>query len=84
MGAGVKLPKQGALAKFHWIDATGFIGADPTEATPAPCITIGWLQSAHRRHIVVATSLYEDGTGDFTVLPIGMLTKIERIKENEK
>ena len=66
------------LAAVHWIDATGYIGSPLADAKPFPCITIGWIKSVQPDYIVIATSLYEDGSGDFTVIP-NWITKIEKV-----
>ena len=78
MGA-VKLPKLGSLVEITWLDAVGYIGADQSEAKPSTCITIGRLVTVRSRSLVIATSLYEDGSGDFTVLPKSMLLEVKRI-----
>ena len=84
MGARVKLPKIGSLCRFTWLDAVGYIGVDADEPRPASCITVGWLKSVEKDYILVATSLYTDGSGDFTVLPIGILTAVHKVEENER
>ena len=78
MGA-AKLPKLGSLVEITWLDAVGDIGADQSEAKPSTCITIGRLMAVKRQSLVLATSLYEDGSGDFTVLPKSMLLEVKRI-----
>lgn len=77
MGARITTKWANKLAVINWLDATGYIGSPITEAKPFPCVTVGWIKEIKRDHIVVATSLYEDGSGDFTVLPKGMITKIK-------
>ena len=84
MGARVKLPKIGSLCRFTWLDATGYIGVESDEPRPASCITVGWLHTIKDDHILVATSLYTDGSGDFTVLPKGILTAVHKVEENGK
>jgi len=79
MGA-VKLPKLGSLVEITWLDAVGYIGADQSEAKPSTCITIGRLVTVRSRSLVIATSLYEDGSGDFTVLPKSMLLGLKVIR----
>jgi len=74
----VRFPKTGTLVEVHWLDAVGYIGTSQAEAIPSKCNTVGWLVSVKDDHIVIATSIYEDGTGgDYTVLPLGMITKVE-------
>ena len=76
----VRIPKATKqLVQCSWLDAAGYIGAFPEEAKPAPCNTVGWLMSVEADHIVIASSLYGDGTGDWTVLPCGMITEIKEI-----
>ena len=84
MGARVKLPKIGSLCRFTWLDATGYIGVEANEPRPVSCITVGWLNAIRDDHVVVATSLYTDGSGDFTVLPKGILTAVHKVEENER
>jgi hypothetical protein len=73
------MPKLGSLVEITWLDAVGYIGATQDEAVPSTCITIGRLVTVRRRSLVIATSLYEDGSGDFTVLPKSMLLKVKTI-----
>lgn len=74
----VRIPKLGALICATWLDAVGYIGTSQSEAKPAKCNTVGWLVAVNDDHIVIATSIYDDGSGgDYTVLPLGMITKIE-------
>lgn len=77
----MKLPKVGKLCRVQWLDATGFIGADISDVQPAPCRTVGWLKSINKHFLIVASSLYEDDTGDFTCLPIGMITEVKELDE---
>lgn len=74
-----RMPKIGKLCRVEWLDATGYIGVAASEAKPFPCETVGWLQSVNPDHIVLATSRYEDGSGDFTVIPKGMLTSVRTV-----
>ena len=71
-----RFPKIGKLCRVEWLDATGYIGVASSEAKPFPCETVGWLQRVSSDHIVIATSRYEDGSGDFTVIPKGMLISV--------
>lgn len=75
-----KLPKVGKLVRAEWLDATGWIGVNISEAKPYPCETIGWLEKINPDHIIIATSRYEDGSGDFTVLPKGMLVRVVTVR----
>ena len=75
-----KLPKLNSLVEITWLDAVGYIGAELAEAKPSKCITIGRLVAVRERSLVIATSLYEDGSGDFTVLPKSMLLGIKPMK----
>ena len=75
-----KLPKLNSLVEATWLDAVGYIGAEQAEAKPSKCITIGRLVAVREQSLVIATSLYEDGSGDFTVLPKAMLLKIKIIR----
>ena len=82
MGGKMRFPKEGSLVEAVWLDAVGYIGDELSEAKPAVCITIGRLVTVNSLSITLATSLYEDGSGDFTVLPIGTLMRpLRRIKE---
>tara|TARA_B110000196_G_scaffold252109_1_gene221655 strand:- start:545 stop:781 length:237 start_codon:yes stop_codon:yes gene_type:complete len=75
-----RVPKIGKLCRVEWLDATGWIGVGISEAKPYPCETVGWLSKVNADHIILATSRYEDGSGDFTVIPKGMLTSIRAIR----
>ena len=79
---GVKvLPEEGCLVEVVWLDAVGYIGSALSEVKPAECTTIGRIVAVNRRAITLATSLYEDGTGDFTIIPRGMLTSVREVSE---
>ena len=76
----VKFPKANKqLIQCSWLDAAGYIGSNQEEAKPAACNTVGWLVSVNSDHIVLSSSLYEDGSGDWTVLPKGMITDIKAL-----
>jgi len=80
----VRIPKaKGQLLVVEWLDACGYINEDLSEAKPAPCTTVGWLRAVREDHIIISTSKFEDDSGDWTVLPIGMLTKLTHVKEVE-
>jgi len=81
MGAQFKGLKVGRLYRVEWLDATGYIGVDIGEVKPWPCKTIGWLQAVSKNHITLATSLYDDESGDFTCIPASMLLDAKEIKE---
>ncbi len=78
MGQRVAKKWLGKSAKVHWLDATGYIGSSLHEALPFPCTTIGWIKSIQPDYIVIATSLYNDDSGDFTVIP-NWIAKIEEV-----
>tara|TARA_Y100000588_G_scaffold238225_1_gene251926 strand:+ start:230 stop:577 length:348 start_codon:yes stop_codon:yes gene_type:complete len=76
----VRIPKaKGQLLVVDWLDACGYINEDLEDAKPAPCTTVGWLKAVKPDHIILATSRFEDGSGDWTVLPIGMLTQVKEV-----
>jgi len=73
----VRIPKaKGQLLVVDWLDACGYINEDLEDAKPAPCKTLGWLKEVKEDYIVLCTSQFSDGSGDFTVLPTGMITGI--------
>jgi hypothetical protein len=79
---GVKtIPKEGCLVEVTWLDAVGYINANLADAKPAQCTTIGRLAAVNRQSLTLATSLFEDGTGDFTVIPRGMLVRVKKVSE---
>jgi len=69
---------KGQIVVVDWMDACGYIGCAIGEAKPAPCRTVGWLMVANKDYIVIATSKYKDDGGDFTVLPVGMVTAVNK------
>ena len=78
-----RIPKANKqLVQCAWLDAAGYIGSDQAEAKPAACNTVGWLMSVNSDHIVLSSSIYEDGSGDWTVLPVGMITHIKEVKQS--
>lgn len=81
---GVKLvSKTGTLVEVTWLDAAGYIGEELSSAVPVKCKTVGWLMDTNRLSLVLASSLYEDATGDFTVIPTGMVVKCREIEAYE-
>ena len=73
----VRIPKaKGQLLIIEWLDACGYINEELSEAKPAPCKTVGWLKEVKDDYIVLCTSQFSDGSGDFTVLPTGMITEV--------
>ena len=73
----VRIPKaKEQLLVVHWLDACGYINEDLKDAKPSPCKTLGWLKEVKEDHIILCTSQFSDGSGDFTVLPTGMITGI--------
>ena len=48
-------------------------------AKPAACWTEGILVRNEDDYVVLATSQYKDGSGDFTVLVKGCCTKVRKI-----
>jgi hypothetical protein len=80
MGA-KKLPAVGSLTVATWLDAVGYIGEELKNTKPEQCKTVGWLVAVNRQSITLASSLYEDETGDFTVIPRGVLLSARKAKE---
>tara|TARA_R100001244_G_scaffold131917_3_gene106242 strand:- start:61 stop:318 length:258 start_codon:yes stop_codon:yes gene_type:complete len=85
MGASIKSLKAGpTVYKFTWDDCVGYINQELSAAKPAECVTIGIIQKVAPTYIVVSTSVYSGGegeniTGDFTVLPTGMVRKVVKL-----
>ena len=78
----VRIPKaKGQLVAVNWLDACGYINEDLEDAKPAPCTTVGWLKATKEDHIILCTSQFSDGSGDFTVLPLGMITQIKEVDD---
>ena len=75
------MPRLGALCEVEWLDAAGFIGVDQAEAKPLGCVTVGWLKDIQGDHVIMATSLYGDASGDFTVIPTGIITNAREIED---
>ena len=81
---GVKMTASvGSLVEVTWLDAAGYIGEELASTVPLRCKTVGWLMPSNRLTVVLATSLYDDSTGDFTVIPVGMVIKCREIEGNE-
>ena len=78
---GVRIPRpKGQIVAVLWLDAVGYIGEPASSAKPAVCETIGRLKKVEDNFIVIATSQYqEDDSGDYTVLPKGMITELKEI-----
>jgi len=78
---GVRIPRaKGQIVVVLWLDAVGYIGEPASEAKPAECETIGRLKEIKDDYIVIATSTYSgEESGDYTVLPKGMLTSVKEL-----
>jgi|TARA_R100000458_G_C8095420_1_gene124341 hypothetical protein len=79
---GVRIPRaKGQIVAVTWLDAVGYIGESAKNAKPSSCETIGRLKRVEDNFIVIATSQYQDGdSGDYTVLPTGMITEVKTVR----
>ena len=76
----MRFPKKGSLVRCEWLDATGYVGVEESVPKPSPCATVGWIHEVKDEYIVLASSLYQDNVGDFTVLPRGMIQKVKLLQ----
>ena len=75
-----RLPKKGTLVQIEWIDATGYINVEGDIPKPANCSTVGWIHATKKDYVVLASSLYQDNVGDFTVLPRGTIQTVKLLQ----
>jgi len=76
----MRLPKKGTLVQVEWIDATGYINVEGDTPKPSACSTVGWIHATKKDYVVLASSLYQDNVGDFTVLPRGMIQSVKLLR----
>jgi len=75
----MRWPKLGTRVHVEWWDPTIHTMCPLDEAKPAKCWTEGTLVRKCKNFVVIASSQYEDGEGDFTVLMKGTCTKITQM-----
>jgi len=76
----MKFPKIGTKVHVEWLDPSIHTMCDLAEAKPAKCWTEGTLVREEKDFVVIASSQYEDGSGDFTVIVKGCCLKISRMR----
>ena len=64
-----RLPKIGSRCRVQWNDICNYTNENLSAVKPAACWTDGILIKANKDMVVIMTSQYEDGSGDFTVFP---------------
>lgn len=81
-----KVPAVGKLCHVHWTDVVGFINASASDAVPVKVVSVGYIHKVSDDFIVIASAYYQDENtphdkreGDFTALPLGMISRIEVI-----
>ena len=77
-------PKLQTRISVTWDDPCGVINQPLADAFPASCWTEGRLVKVTPEYIVLASSQYADGrgesvVGDYTALPIGVVTGWRRL-----
>ena len=75
----MRWPKLQTRVHVEWLDPAAYIGDSVENAKPAACWTEGILVKNEKDYVVLATSLYKDGYGDFTVLVKGCCVKVRKI-----
>jgi len=69
-------PKLGDLVEVDWIDAVGIINDDYEKAKIHKCKSIGILMRDTEKEVVLCSSTYGDGSGDYTAIPKGWQEKV--------
>jgi len=72
--------KVGDIVEVTWRDACGYVNVDVSKAVVDVAVNIGYLVSADDGTIVLQSGRYDDGTGDFTVIPRAWTDKVTVIK----
>jgi hypothetical protein len=72
----MRWPKIGPRVHVEWLDPAIYSMCELSEALPCECWTEGTIVKKAKDYVVLATSQYKDGSGDFTVLVKGCCTKI--------
>ena len=87
---GINKVKIGDLVIVSWEDASGvsewLTHEEAMEYKPSPTNTVGWIISKEKTHITLACTINLDQIAksdysELVCLPIGMITKIELIRE---
>jgi len=73
MGVRELAKKKGFLVEITWLDAVGYIGEDLENVKACTCRSVGWLMSVSKQSIILSSSLYKDNSGDFTIIPLGIV-----------
>lgn len=83
MGVNQLSKKIGFLVEITWIDAAGYIGEDLENVKTCTCKTVGWLVATDKNSTILASSLYIDKSGDFTIIPNGIIMACRDIEGDE-
>ena len=63
----------------EWLDPAIYTMDELSAAKPCECWTEGTIVKKSKDYVVVASSLYKDGSGDFTVLVKGCCVKVTQL-----
>ena len=72
----MRWPKIGTRVHVEWLDPAIYSMCELDEALPCECWTEGTIVKKKKDFVVLATSQYKDGSGDFTVLMKGACKKV--------
>ena len=76
-------PPTGTRVHCEWLDICAFVNSPKSTAEPAACWSEGILVKKTKSYIVLASSQYrgegDDPVGDYTAIPIGVVTKVKRL-----
>ena len=75
----MRWPKKGTRVHGEWLDPAIYTMDDLSSAIPCECWTEGTIVKKSKNYVVIANSQYKDGSGDFTVLVKGCVTKVTQM-----
>ena len=75
----MRWPKKGTRVHVEWLDPAIYTMDDLSSAIPCECGTEGTIVKKSKNYVVIANSQYKDGSGDFTVLVKGCVTKVTQM-----
>ena len=75
--------KVGDIVEVTWRDACGYVNEDLKAVKLAVAVNIGVISAYDEEVIILQSSRYDDGSGDFTIIPRAWTDKITVIRRKK-
>ena len=75
----MRWPKKGTRVHVEWLDPAIYTMDALSSAIPCECWTEGTIVKKSKNYVVIANSQYKDGSGAFTVLVKGCVSKVTQM-----